>query len=81
MRTKFFFDVASVSERRQGGALVSFKEGSRIFKQRAPKLTLSELTAPRGERYGNVVSQSVGSSQRFLFWQLFYSKCCYPLRF
>src|SRR3989338_2930762 len=32
-----------------GGASVSFKEGSRIFKQRAPNVTCSELTAPRGE--------------------------------
>src|SRR3989344_2338601 len=27
----------------------SFKKGSRIFKQRAPNVTCSELTAPRGE--------------------------------
>src|SRR3989304_3274556 len=32
MRTKLFFGVASVSERRRGGSVVSFKEGSRIFK-------------------------------------------------
>jgi len=46
MRTKLFFGVASpaperssvrgkLRERRRGGASVSFKEGSRIFKQRA----------------------------------------------
>src|SRR3989344_4641572 len=50
MQRKLFCWVASVSERRRGGASVlSLKMGSRIFKQRAPKLTCSELTAPRGE--------------------------------
>src|SRR3989338_559970 len=47
MRRKLFCGVASVSERRRGGASVSLKEGSRIFKQRAPpSYALSEL--PRG---------------------------------
>src|SRR3990167_3308546 len=36
---KLFCWVASVSERRRGGASVSFKEGSCIFKQRAPNWT------------------------------------------
>jgi len=37
MRTKLFFGVASVSERRRGGAsALSLKVGSRIFKQRTP---------------------------------------------
>ncbi|KKQ96179.1 MAG: hypothetical protein UT22_C0038G0001, partial [Parcubacteria group bacterium GW2011_GWC2_39_11] len=39
MRRKLFCGVASVSERRRGGASVSFKEGSRIFKQSAPNWT------------------------------------------
>jgi len=40
MRRKLFCGVASVSERRRGGASVlSLKMGSRIFKQRAPNWT------------------------------------------
>ncbi|OGZ26895.1 MAG: hypothetical protein A3F95_03190 [Candidatus Nealsonbacteria bacterium RIFCSPLOWO2_12_FULL_39_31] len=39
MQRKLFCWVASVSERRRGGASVSFKEGSRIFKQSAPNWT------------------------------------------
>src|SRR3990167_3334598 len=39
MRRKFFCGVASVSEWRRGGASVSLKKGSRIFKQRAPNWT------------------------------------------
>ena len=39
LQTKLFFGVASGSERRRDGASVSFKKGSRIFKQRAPNWT------------------------------------------
>ena len=39
MRTKLFFGGAGVGERRRGGASVSLKEGSRIFKQGAPNWT------------------------------------------
>jgi len=46
MRTKLFFGVASVSERRRGGASVSFKEGSRIFKQRAPQKDYRRIFGP-----------------------------------
>ena len=43
MRTKLFFGGASVSERRRGGASVSLKEGSRIFKQDAQLLRFFEI--------------------------------------
>src|SRR3990167_8947690 len=46
MRTKLFFGVSSVSERRRGGASVSFKEGSRIFKQRAQQKDYRRIFGP-----------------------------------
>ena len=50
---------ASVSERRRGGASVSFKKGSRIFKQRAP-VRKSQISLVRLASLGDQIVRDFG---------------------